>query len=61
MGQDWRPNTAISNVLLHKLLNYCELKYKAAETFDIMTDWIVAGTYFTVLAMFVRCEGQKVC
>jgi hypothetical protein len=33
MGQDWRPNKAISNVSLHKVLSFCELKYKAAETF----------------------------
>jgi hypothetical protein len=46
MGQDWRPNTAISNVLLHKVLSYSELKYKAAETFDETADWIVAGAYY---------------
>jgi hypothetical protein len=46
MGQDWRPNTAISNFLLHKLLSYCELKFEAAGTFDETADWVVAGTYY---------------
>jgi hypothetical protein len=47
MGQDWQPNTAISNVLLHKVLIFCEGKYKAAESFEEAADWVVAGTYFT--------------
>jgi hypothetical protein len=46
MGQDWRPNTALSNVLMHKLLEFCESQYKAAESYDETAEWIVAGTYF---------------
>jgi hypothetical protein len=46
MGQDWRPNTAISNELLHEQLSFCETKFKTAKTYDEVADWIVAGTYF---------------
>jgi hypothetical protein len=46
MGQDWRPDMAISNVLLHELLSYCETRFKSAKTFDGVAEWIVAGTYF---------------
>jgi hypothetical protein len=46
MGQDWRPNTALSNVLMHKLLEFCENQYKAAKSYDKTAEWIVAGTYF---------------
>jgi hypothetical protein len=46
MGQDWRPNRAISNELVHRLLAFCEERYKSSDSFDKTTDWIIAGTYF---------------
>jgi hypothetical protein len=46
MGQDWRSNRAISNELLHRLLAFCEQRYKSSDSFDKTADWIIAGTYF---------------
>jgi hypothetical protein len=46
MGQDWRPNRAISNELVHRLLVFCEERYKSSDSFDKTANWIIAGTYF---------------
>ena len=46
MGQDWRPNRAISNERVHRLLAVCEERYKSSDMCDTASDWIIAGTYF---------------
>lgn len=46
MGQDWRPNQAISTDILIEVLRVCEKRYQTASTYDEAGDWIVAGTYF---------------
>ncbi len=46
MVQDWRPNRAISNELVHRLLAFCEECYRFSDSFDKTDDWIIAGTYF---------------
>jgi hypothetical protein len=46
MGQDWRPNRALSNELVHRLLAVCKERYKSSDTFDTSADWVIAGSYF---------------
>jgi hypothetical protein len=46
MGQDWRPNRTISNELVHRLLAFCEERYKSSDSFDKTANWTIAGTYF---------------
>jgi hypothetical protein len=46
MGQDWRPNRAISNELAHRLLAFCKERFKSLDSFDKTSEWIIADTYF---------------
>jgi hypothetical protein len=61
MGQDWCPNWAISNELVHLLLKGCKDWYKPVSTFDETADWIIAGTFFVTGYFFCSlCEALKV-
>ena len=46
MGQDWKPNKAISNPLMTKLLERVEAKVKQADVTDDRYRWVMAGCYF---------------
>ena len=46
MGQDWRPNRAISNPLMLKLLNLVELKIQMSGDLNDRLSWVMAGAYF---------------
>jgi hypothetical protein len=48
MGQDWRPNQAMSIDLLLKVLSETEARIEAAETDTENNRWIVVNTYITV-------------
>jgi hypothetical protein len=48
MGQDWRPNQAISVGLMHALLNRTEGRAKREQTSAGRQKWILAGGYFCV-------------
>ena len=48
MGQDWRPNQAISVAIMHHLLNGVEDRARrAVETVD-GHKWVMAGAYFCI-------------
>ena len=46
MGQDWRPNRAISNPLMLKLLAGAESRIRTAPDMIERTKWVMAGSYF---------------
>jgi hypothetical protein len=46
MGQDWRPNRAISNPLMIKLLTLVEYKIRTAVEFTDRLSYVMAGSYF---------------
>jgi hypothetical protein len=46
MGQDWRPNRAISNPLMLKLLTLTESKIKLAHDPMVRLSLVMAGSYF---------------
>ena len=48
MGQDWRPDQAISTELMRALSE--EVQNKIARSFNVQeaADWITAGTYFVI-------------
>jgi hypothetical protein len=48
MGQDWRPNQAISIELIHKLLGRTESRAKREGSFEDRQKWILAGGYFSI-------------
>ena len=48
MGQDWRPNRAISNQLMNELLVGVETKVKDCITLDEQEKWLLAGGYFCI-------------
>jgi hypothetical protein len=48
MGQDWRPNQAMTIELLLKVLSETEGRLEAAETEEEKNRWIVVNTYITV-------------
>jgi hypothetical protein len=48
MGQDWRPNRAISNPLMNELLTGVETKVKDCLTLDEQEKWLLAGGYFCI-------------
>ena len=49
MGQDWRPNRAISNALLMiELLTAVETRVKDCITLDEHERWLLAGGYFCI-------------
>lgn len=48
MGQDWRPNQAISVELVHELLQGCEKRSRSASVIKERHKWVLAGGYFCV-------------
>ena len=49
MGQDWRPNQAISVNLVHELLANCERRaMEASEVRETQHKWVMAGGYFCI-------------
>lgn len=48
MGQDWRPNHAISSSLMHRLLMLSESKMVGAENINDKHKWTMAGAYFCI-------------
>lgn len=48
MGQDWRPNRAISVELMAELLRAAELKAMASPDAAACNKWVMAGGYFCV-------------
>ena len=46
MGQDWRPNRAISVEIMSKLLKQVKDNVKATTTNKDWERWVMAGTYF---------------
>jgi hypothetical protein len=46
MGQDWRPNRAISNPLMLKLLSEVEVKIRTSSEMSDRLKWVMAGSYF---------------
>ena len=48
MGQDWRPNQAISIELMHELLRRTEERARQAGTGLDRQKWILAGGYFCI-------------
>ena len=52
MGQDWRPNRAISNALMIELLTAVETRVKDCITLDEQEKWLLAGGYFCICYVF---------
>jgi hypothetical protein len=48
MGQDWRPNQAISVKIMHQLLTKAEARAWEDETTLGRQRWVLAGTYFCI-------------
>jgi hypothetical protein len=48
MGQDWRPNQAISVTLVHEVLKKTEERAKKEQDLDGRQKWILAGGYFCI-------------
>ena len=48
MGQDWRPDQALSSGLMRHLIDEVERRVTSSQTFGEVADWITAGTYFVV-------------
>jgi hypothetical protein len=48
MGQDWRPNQAISVELVHALLQGCEDRSRSALSAKARDRWVLAGGYFCI-------------
>ena len=46
MGQDWRPNRAISCLLMTKLLTLAETKIRQSSNSKEREKWVTAGSYF---------------
>ena len=46
MGQDWRPNRALSNPLMLRLLALVEVKVRSASDLIERYRWVMAGAYF---------------
>jgi len=48
MGQDWRPNIALSTKLIIELLTKTEERISEAEEDEVKHDWMVFSTYITI-------------
>ncbi|KAI2491132.1 hypothetical protein MHU86_23418 [Fragilaria crotonensis] len=48
MGQDWRPNQAISVAIMHLLLERVEERARIAGLSDDRHKWVMAGAYFCI-------------
>jgi hypothetical protein len=58
MGQDWRPNMALSTALLLAYLNIIHAKIYDAETMSELNRWVVLGAY-SVLTYLVSLRGSE--
>ena len=58
MGQDWRPNRAISTDLILRMVEMATSKIAMAESFEVMADLITATTYF-ILCYVVSLRGPE--
>lgn len=58
MGQDSRPNRALSSDLMHELLSSVERKAVDATTVEERHRWVMVGAYFVSL-MYCHFEGEK--
>lgn len=52
MGQDWRPNRAISIPLMDELLTAVETRVKDCITLDKQEKWLLTGGYFCIWYVF---------
>jgi hypothetical protein len=52
IGQDWRPNQAISIQIMHCLLDGIENKARGAESVEERQRWVMAGGYFCICFVF---------
>jgi len=62
MGQDWRPDLAVSSSLMHLLLGSCRRRIDMANSLPELENWAMAGTYFCfcyVLSLRVVREGER--
>ena len=48
MGQDWRPNQAISLEIVHDLLASCERRATESTERSDVHKWVLAGAYFCI-------------
>ena len=48
MGQDWRPDRAISNELMHQVMAGVDTKILTSITNEMKARWVSAGTYFLI-------------
>ena len=46
MGQDWRPNRALSNELIHRILSLAESRIRSSVSKIDREKWVSAGAYF---------------
>ena len=58
MGQDWRPDQAISVDLEIALLEYVEIKLQTLEDPTELALWSLAGAYFA-FSLFCHCAETK--
>jgi hypothetical protein len=58
MGQDWRPNRALSTALILAYLKDIESKIYDSETIHKVNRWVVVGTY-SVIAYLVSLHGSE--
>ena len=52
MGQDWRPDQAVTADLMVALGNEVETRISSSSCFQEAADWVTAGTYFMVCYVF---------
>jgi hypothetical protein len=58
MGQDWRPNRALSTALLLAYLKDIEDKIHDADTMHEVNRWVVVGAY-SVITYLVSLRGSE--
>jgi hypothetical protein len=58
MGQDWRPNKALSTSLLLAYLKKIEFRIGDSETMSELNRWIVLGVY-SVVTYLVSLRGSE--
>jgi hypothetical protein len=58
MGQDWRPNMALSTDLISTYLGEIEAKITAASSFRELNRWIMLGTY-SVITYVISLRGSE--
>ena len=58
MGQDWKPNKALSLDLFLEVLRRVEVRIAEADTLEDKNRWVVAHTYF-VISYVVSLRGPE--